>query len=638
MKQKNPLFQLDKIIETKLKSVSRIKACRFTCIKTPINEFTQAEFTDEAIALMSQAKPGQSFVYFIEFNEKIKQLDIRVYPTCSYGQVKLKTNKNGEPFTYKGKTYPVIEGEEIKVQQQPIRIRTGRIHVIAAKELGISEDGISNGRTGAGGVIEGIFRNKSTSQNKFTFTWNPIFLYLYFASRATIEDFERELPSHVSKLVREKFTQFLSLSASHAWMSETLEEEEHEFEQLSDEEISFKLEEKLSEDIKKQNKNVTVENIIIHCLEAKIPININKIIFLSIKADNAKILRSIILRFPDCIHAKNEAGKSLLDYAVSVRSAKILDQLFQLKIEIKSLEDPTQALFLALEHKPLNLDLVDALTKIHRINLHAKDAAGNTLLHCAIKLSNKELTNRLMKLDIPKILIKEELYTAVRNKYKFEIIKDLISYASSEILNMPDDKEKKTILDFAVEIGSLKLVNYIISNKIIKNEDLICKSLWRAILSVPETDSEIMKSLIMESKNFINRKDELGRTPLHLVAYFENNQTLRLLLEGGANPKIKDNMGLSPKQFAENVANNSACSIFEEFTKVKSKQSGKLALSMTQTFFNEAKLDGRDETLISFSSEEWDSLQKKAGWETEKITDLGYTPSSSTSSHRSQAG
>lgn len=56
---------------------------------------------------------------------------------------------------------------------------------------------------------------------------------------------------------------------------------------------------------------------------------------------------------------------------------------------------------------------------------------------------------------------------------------------------------------------------------------------------------------LLTMKADVNCKNKSGRTPLHIAAQKGNAELVKILLSFGANKTIKDNLGMTPLNFAE---------------------------------------------------------------------------------------
>ena len=64
-------------------------------------------------------------------------------------------------------------------------------------------------------------------------------------------------------------------------------------------------------------------------------------------------------------------------------------------------------------------------------------------------------------------------------------------------------------------------------------------------------DAQRVKTLIMIGPSLINARDEYKNTALHYAVYYEYLEIAQLLLQNQANPNIKDQLDMTPLQFAE---------------------------------------------------------------------------------------
>ncbi|MFS4455782.1 ankyrin repeat domain-containing protein [Maribacter sp. 2304DJ31-5] len=111
---------------------------------------------------------------------------------------------------------------------------------------------------------------------------------------------------------------------------------------------------------------------------------------------------------------------------------------------------------------------------------------------------------------------------------------------------------KKTILTLSLAV--MFLGNGLMANETILNPDFIVKNTTSVELSsfckaVMQGDVDMVKRMI-ELGEDVNKKS-LGMTPAMFAARYNKAEVLKVLIDNGANLKIKSNQGFSVKKYAE---------------------------------------------------------------------------------------
>ncbi len=79
-----------------------------------------------------------------------------------------------------------------------------------------------------------------------------------------------------------------------------------------------------------------------------------------------------------------------------------------------------------------------------------------------------------------------------------------------------------------------------------------------------------MMRLLIESSAYLDAESPNGTTPLMMAAYYGTPQSVKLLLEEGADPLLKNKLGLSALDFANQTTNKDSQEYIQAFIKAAS--------------------------------------------------------------------
>lgn len=151
------------------------------------------------------------------------------------------------------------------------------------------------------------------------------------------------------------------------------------------------------------------------------------------------------------------------------------------------------------------------VTRAQNVDLTRPDIYGTTPLHNAAFAGNKEIIALLIPAYATLDIVDWALYTP-------------LFYA---IVNNP------SVVSFLIESGA--------------QTNLVNRNDTSSLHLAAEFNSPVMQLLIDHgAKEHINSQNIQGRTPLHMAAYFKNNEAVNILLENGANPNIPDSHHRTP--------------------------------------------------------------------------------------------
>ena len=81
-----------------------------------------------------------------------------------------------------------------------------------------------------------------------------------------------------------------------------------------------------------------------------------------------------------------------------------------------------------------------------------------------------------------------------------------------------------------------------------------------------------MMRLLIESSAYIDAESPNGTTPLMMAAYYGTPQAVKLLLEEGADPLLKNKLGLSAMDFAMQTSHKDSQDYIQAFVNAANKR------------------------------------------------------------------
>ncbi|AVV78177.1 MULTISPECIES: ankyrin repeat domain-containing protein [Leptospira] len=219
---------------------------------------------------------------------------------------------------------------------------------------------------------------------------------------------------------------------------------------------------------------------------------------------------------------------------------------------------------LILAVKSENLEMVRLLLEHTSIDLEIKGELQRTALMWAISWSNLEVTSLLLKKGAKVnarglIRMTPLIYAMNSDDPNLEIVKLLIDYGA----NVNDaDSNGETSLRFAIELGWQEAVQLLVENGAPIEHPLAAhhhsyQLMGHLFLVAFYGHFDILNYLL--TKGFdIDAKDEKGRTLLMIASQGNRKghlECVKLLIELGANPKLKDDEDKDAKTILKNLIN-----------------------------------------------------------------------------------
>ena len=133
----------------------------------------------------------------------------------------------------------------------------------------------------------------------------------------------------------------------------------------------------------------------------------------------------------------------------------------------------------------------------------------------------------------------------------YRAAKTLIALPQTDV-NRANSKGETPLMMAAIK-GQLDL-----ARQLIDRDADVNKTGWTPLhyaVSVPSEDSSDLKmvALLLEHNAYIDAESPNGTTPLMMAAEYGTRSAVQLLLEEGADPTLKNRLGLTAKDFAQRV-------------------------------------------------------------------------------------
>jgi ankyrin repeat protein len=163
--------------------------------------------------------------------------------------------------------------------------------------------------------------------------------------------------------------------------------------------------------------------------------------------------------------------------------------------------------------------------------LYRKNENGNTLLHLAALVAGREVSEFLASLF-------SSFWQSKEGGRGERVLRSLLNRSGLPPLHL------------AVRAGNLEFIGAFSQVRPVAD---LTDSFGNTVLheAVRVKDPEVLKFVLERFGRFVNSVNEEGNAPLHLAVASEDLEAVKLLLKAGANKKLKNKHGLTPKGLAE---------------------------------------------------------------------------------------
>ena len=270
----------------------------------------------------------------------------------------------------------------------------------------------------------------------------------------------------------------------------------------------------------------------------------------------------------------------LLMQAINTECLEIVELVSSYLGEIPALPDDAKISYLSLAVLLGCTDIVERLIS-QRENVNHRSPTGVTALHSAIATGHIETTQILLMHGAdPNLATTEKGYCAIHiasgdaPTNQIQLIGLLISHGVN--VNEPA-KDGITPLMIAAATNNLTLVKYLVERGALVNftNERGMTVLHFACLAA---NHEMVEFLLAQDGIDVNHKAANNVTPLHVAALKDNIDTVKLLLNAGANCLVKDSENKYPYQVAESKGHTAIIHLLKTH-----HLQAKVRLSLTET-------------------------------------------------------
>ncbi|CAF0704904.1 unnamed protein product [Brachionus calyciflorus] len=279
-------------------------------------------------------------------------------------------------------------------------------------------------------------------------------------------------------------------------------------------------------------------------------------ILTAIKAGNIDKVKSLLEKEPASVNSMDLFNRDCLAYAIQYDQIEILKLLLKNGANTNNIASDSSTSLHRAVYKS-NAIMVELLLE-HKANINAQDCFYRAPLHWSVV--NKEI-------DCLKILLKYKPNIHIKDKDSMspsmwachldhlEHLKLINSLSDDSFKNNSNnidldklevDNDGRTWLHWSVRKNEpLKCLTYLINNE----TALLRDKEGKTCLHVAAEQGAIQASkIILEMSGFkiINERDNKKQTPLHLATLNGHARGIKILMDNGADPNLKDLTGASP--------------------------------------------------------------------------------------------
>ena len=215
-----------------------------------------------------------------------------------------------------------------------------------------------------------------------------------------------------------------------------------------------------------------------------------------------------------------------------------------------------------------------------------KDAYGRTSLHYAAFQDNKDIIELLKRAFYKASKISER----ANENTNYHTIARLLKHKKLKKMAKLPKPQANLLNAFPTEA---KLLDY----------SMLCLEIQRHMdrMGISETKSQLKRAEILNLEEYFNNKDDIGRTALHIAALCDKISIIRILLDNGANPDIKDINGSRPLELSSSkLASSILIGRMKSSKRMITQKSIKISENKTSGILTKDLLSIDDHKLLSF--------------------------------------
>ena len=111
----------------------------------------------------------------------------------------------------------------------------------------------------------------------------------------------------------------------------------------------------------------------------------------------------------------------------------------------------------------------------------------------------------------------------------------------------------------------------VLAKLLIDRDADVNKTAWTPLHYAASNGRLVVMNLLLDHHAYIDAPSPNGTTPLMMAAMYGSPSAVKLLLEAGADPTIKNDLGLSAIDFALRDSKQESASLIQAFLQARSK-------------------------------------------------------------------
>uniref|UniRef100_A0A1X7UXS9 Kinesin motor domain-containing protein n=1 Tax=Amphimedon queenslandica TaxID=400682 RepID=A0A1X7UXS9_AMPQE len=267
----------------------------------------------------------------------------------------------------------------------------------------------------------------------------------------------------------------------------------------------------------------------------------------------------------DCTDAE---GNTPLMYSAMAGNSKCCSLLVKdLGASVNAVnKDGRTALMLAAFHEQHSV--IKSLLKLGAIT-SITDCNGETVYHIAARNNSTKTLETLIKYSTVDSKAINGRNNSIQSPLHVAVLADKPHNIKTLLQGNADigisDSEGRTCLHYAVQHSKTQCIQLIVQNNP-NSINLVDLHGWSAVhLASQDNLTMSLNALLISDKCDINLKDNTGLTPLHYAVLSNSPETLKILLERGADSHIRDDNKMTPLQYSREKKQESTTTLLLKY-------------------------------------------------------------------------